>query len=198
MAKAKPIPDGYHSVTPYLTLNDATGAIEFYKKAFGAKEKMRLMGPGGKIGHAEIVIGDSPVMLADESPMMGTRSPKSMGGSPISIVVYVENVDGTVKQAVSSGAKLERPIEDKFYGDRMGSVIDPYGYMWHIATHIEDVTPEEIDKRMKAMFCEELQNAQGSLRLAAFLDCWNTFKVCGFSSKKFARSANISTVDGLR
>ncbi|MDB6022105.1 MAG: Glyoxalase/bleomycin resistance protein/dioxygenase [Pedosphaera sp.] len=149
--KIKPIPAGYHTVTPYLILKGAAQGLEFYKKAFGATEIMRMSGPDGKVGHAEIKIGNSPVMLADESPQMNTRSPQSLGGSPISILLYVEDVDALVKQAIAAGAKIDRPIEDKFYGDRMGSVTDPFGHTWHIATHKEDVAPEEMKKRMAAM-----------------------------------------------
>lgn len=144
--KVKPIPDGYHSVTPYLIVNGGAAAIEFYKKAFGAKEVMRMPGPDGKVGHAEIRIGDSVVMLADEHPEMGAKSPQTIGGTPVSILLYVEDVDAVVKQAVAAGAKIQRPIEDKFYGDRMGSVDDPFGHVWHIATHTKDVTPEEMKK----------------------------------------------------
>lgn len=147
----KPIPDGYHTVTPYLIVKGGAQALEFYKKAFGAKEIMRMPGPEGKIGHAEIKIGDSPVMLADESPQMNARSPQTLGGSPISILLYVPDVDAMVKQALAAGAKEDRPIEDKFYGDRMGSVVDPFGHTWHIATHKEDVSMEEMRKRAAAM-----------------------------------------------
>ena len=148
-AKVKPIPEGYHTVTPYLIVNDGARAIEFYRKAFGARELYR-MDDHGKIGHAEMQIGDSRIMLADEYPEMGARSPKSVGGSPVSIMLYVEHVDSFVKNAVAAGGKLMRPIEDKFYGDRSGSVEDPFGHTWHITTHIEDVSPEELKKRAKA------------------------------------------------
>ncbi len=144
--KVKPIPAGYHTATPYLIINDAASAIDFYTRAFGAKESMRFE-HGGKIGHAEIRIGDSAIMLADEFPEMGARSPQSFGGSPVSIHLYVEDVDALVAQAVEAGAKLQRPVEDKFYGDRSGSVEDPFGHMWHIATHKEDLTLEELHKR---------------------------------------------------
>lgn len=147
----KPIPDGYHSVTPYLIVDDAARALEFYKKAFGAVELMRMPAPGGKIGHAEIRIGDSPIMLADESEM-GARSARSIGGSPISLMVYVEDVDARVAQAVAAGATLVRPVANQFYGDRTGGVDDPFGYHWYIATHVEDVPPDELEKRAsKAM-----------------------------------------------
>jgi PhnB protein len=146
-AKVKAIPDGYHSVTPYLILHDAARAIEFYQQAFGAAELFRMPGPDGRIGHAEIRIGDSLIMLADENPEMGARSPKTMGGSPILILLYVEEVDAVVAQAVAAGAKLIRPIENKFYGDRTGGLEDPFGYQWYISTHVEDVSPEEIERR---------------------------------------------------
>jgi PhnB protein len=143
----KPIPDGYHSVTPYLILDNATAALEFYKKALGAVELMRFPAPGGKIGHAEIKIGDSPVMLADESPEMNARSARTIGGSPISLMVYVEDVDALVARAVAAGAKLVRPVANQFYGDRTGGIDDPFGFHWYIATHIEDVPPDELEKR---------------------------------------------------
>jgi PhnB protein len=152
-AKVKPIPDGYHTVTPYLTIKNAAAALKFYKKAFGAVEIMRFTDPSGKkIGHAEIRIGDSPIMLSDEFPEMGGRSPQSLGGSPVSIMLYVKDVDGLTAQAIAAGAKVLRPVEDKFYGDRIGSVEDPFGHVWHIGTHKEDVSPEEIRKRAAAAF----------------------------------------------
>jgi PhnB protein len=147
----KPIPDGYHSVTPYLILDDAARALEFYKKAFGAVELLRMPGPNGKIGHAEIRIGDSTIMLADEHPAMGARSARTIGGSPISLMVYVENVDAMVAQAVAAGGKLVRPVADQFYGDRTGTLADPFGHVWSLATHVEDVAPEEMDRRLKEM-----------------------------------------------
>ncbi len=150
MSKPKPIPEGYHTATPYLIIKDAAKAIEFYKKAFGAKEMMRMSQPDGRIGHAEIKIGDSPIMLADEFPEMGARSPQSLGGSPVSILLYVADVDAFAKQAVTAGAKVVRPIKDQFYGDRSGSFEDPFGHQWHIATHVEDVAPEEMHKRAAA------------------------------------------------
>ncbi len=147
---AKPIPEGYHSVTPYLIIKGATEAIDFYKKAFGATELFRMPAPGGKIGHAEIKIGDSPIMLADESPEMGYKSPQSLGGSPISIMIYVADVDTVFKQAVAAGGKEQRPVKDQFYGDRSGTLEDPFGHVWHVATHKEDVSPEEMERRMKS------------------------------------------------
>jgi PhnB protein len=150
--KVKPIPEGYHSVTPYLIVKGGVSAIEFYKKAFGARELFRIPGPDGKVGHAEIGIGDSVVMLADEHPEMGANSPQTIGGTPVSILLYVDDVDAVVRQAVAAGAKIQRPVEDKFYGDRMGTLDDPFGHVWHVATHIENVPPEEMKKRAAAQF----------------------------------------------
>ena len=146
----KPIPEGYHSVTPYLIIEGAGEAIEFYKKAFGAKELFRFPTPDGKVGHAEMKIGDSPIMLADAYPAMGYNSPKSLGGSPVSLMVYVEDVDTVFNQAVEAGATVKEAVTDKFYGDRSGSLIDPFGHVWHVATHKEDVSMEEMEKRAKA------------------------------------------------
>jgi PhnB protein len=157
--KVKPIPDGYHTVTPYLIVNGGAAAIEFYKKAFGAREVFRMSQPDGKIGHAEIQIGDSRVMLADEVPEMQHRSPKSLGGSPISILLYVENVDAVVDRAVRAGAKLSRPVADQFYGDRTGGLQDPFGHDWYVATHVEDVSEEEMKKRMAAQSGNSTQTA---------------------------------------
>jgi PhnB protein len=148
--EVKPIPDGYHSVTPYLIVNDGARAIEFYKQAFGATETFRMEGPDGRIGHAEIKIGDSHVMLADEQPQIGARSPQTIGGSPVSLTLYVEDVDATVGRAVEAGAKLIRPVADQFYGDRTGGVTDPFGHVWFVATHVEDVPYEELKKRAAA------------------------------------------------
>lgn len=146
-AEVRPVPEGYHTVTPYLIVHDAAGAIDFYKKAFGATELFRMSGPGGKIGHAEVKIGDSPVMLADEHLEMGARSPGSIGGSPIRMLVYVEDVDTFFARAVAAGAKVVRPITNMFYGDRTGGLEDPYGYQWYISTRIEDVSMEELQRR---------------------------------------------------
>jgi PhnB protein len=150
MAKVEPIPDGYHTIIPYLSIKGAADAIEFYKKAFGATESMRLAQPDGRIGHAELQLGDSRVMLADEFPEMDFRSPLSMGGSPVHIHMYVDSVDTVVNRAVAAGAKVIRPVQDQFYGDRTGTVADPYGHVWHVATHTEDVSREEISKRAAA------------------------------------------------
>ena len=149
MANVKPIPDGYHSVTPYLIIKGASDAIEFYKKAFGATELFR-MEHEGKVGHAEIKIGDSPIMLADESPEMGYVGPTTLGGTPVSLMIYVDDVDTVFNQAISSGGVELKPLQDQFYGDRSGTLKDPFGHTWHVATHKEDVAPEEMDKRMKA------------------------------------------------
>jgi PhnB protein len=145
------IPEGYHSVTPYLVVDGAAAALEFYSKAFGATELMRMPGPGGKIGHAEIMIGDSHIMLADEHAEQGHRGPKSIGGTPVGIMLYVPDVDSMFKTAISLGATETRAVENQFYGDRMGSLTDPWGHNWMIATHFEDVTPEEMERRMKEM-----------------------------------------------
>lgn len=147
----KPVPEGYHTTTPYLIIGGAAEAIEFYKKAFGATELLRFPAPGGKIGHAEIKIGDSPIMLADEFPEMGYKGPKALGGSPVSLMIYVEDVDTVFNQAVAAGAAVKEALSDKFYGDRMGTVTDPYGHVWHVSTHKEDVSIEEMERRMKAM-----------------------------------------------
>ena len=146
----RPIPDGYHTATPYLVIDGAAGAIEFYKKAFGAQELMRMPGPGGKVMHAEIQIGDSRIMLADEFPEMNIRGPKALGGSPIWLMLYVEDVDAMFQQAVANGGVVKRPLADQFYGDRSGSLEDPFGHTWTIATHKEDLTPEEIEQRVAA------------------------------------------------
>lgn len=147
----KYIPEGYHSVTPYLYMSDAARAIEFYKEVFGATELFRFDAPGGKIGHAEIKIGDSLVMLGDECEDADARSPQTIGGTPVGLMLYVEDVDAVVERAVAAGAKLIEPLEDKFYGDRMGKVEDPSGHVWAIATHKEDVSPEEMEKRVAAL-----------------------------------------------
>jgi PhnB protein len=145
-----PIPEGYQSVTPYLILNAAGEAIAFYKKALGAAEVMRMDDPSGRIHHAEISIGGSRIMLADEHREIQALSPKSIGGSPVSIHVYVEDVDAAVERAVAAGAKLVRPVTDQFYGDRVGGIEDPFGYRWFIATHKEDLTMDEIRRRAAA------------------------------------------------
>jgi PhnB protein len=149
-SSVRPIPEGYHSVTPYLAVDGAARAIEFYKQAFGATEVMRMAAPGGKIGHAEIRIGDSRIMLADEYPDMGFRSPKAYGGSPVGLHLYVEDVDAVARQAVAAGAREVRPVKDQFYGDRTGSFEDPFGHVWHIATRKEELSPDELKRRAVA------------------------------------------------
>jgi PhnB protein len=146
----KPIPKGYHTATPYLIIGGAAEAIEFYKKAFGATELFRFPSPDGKIGHAEIKIGDSPIMLADEYPEMGYKGPQTLGGSSVSIMIYVEDVDTVFNRAVAAGASVKEGVSDKFYGDRMGTLTDPFGHRWHVATHKEDVSVEEMERRAKA------------------------------------------------
>jgi PhnB protein len=150
--KVKPIPDGYRGATPYLCCRDAARAIEFYRQAFGASELMRMAQPDGRIGHAEIRIGEALVMLADEFPEMGVRSPQTIGGSPVSIHVYVEDVDAIATRAVAAGAKLVRPVEDQFFGDRNCTLEDPFGHVWMISTHKEDVSPEEMKKRAAKLY----------------------------------------------
>jgi PhnB protein len=145
----KSIPDGYHAITPYLIIKGAANAIDYYKRAFGAVELMRVPGPDGKIGHAEIRIGDSTVMLADEHAELNQRSPQSLGGTPVSLLVYVERVDEVFKRAVTSGAKELRPVKDQFYGDRSGTLQDPFGHTWTVATHVEDIPPEEMRRRLE-------------------------------------------------
>ena len=146
----KPIPEGYHTVTPYLSLDDAAGAIEYYKQAFGAKERVRMDTPDGRIGHAEIEIGDSLVMLADTFPESSTKPPSELGGTTTSIFMYVEDVDAVVKRAVDAGATVTMEVADQFWGDRFGSINDPFGHSWSLATHVEDVPPEEMAERAKA------------------------------------------------
>lgn len=147
----KPIPEGYHSVTPYLIVQGAAAALAFYTKAFGATEIMRLEGPGGTVAHAEMQIGDSRVMLADECPEMDALAPQSPGSSGVGICLYVDQVDDVVASAIDAGASVKRPLQDQFYGDRSATLQDPFGHAWTVATHIEDVPPEEINRRMAAM-----------------------------------------------
>ncbi|MEK6273647.1 MAG: VOC family protein [Actinomycetota bacterium] len=143
----KPIPDGYPRVTPYLIVDGASAAIDFYTSVLGATERMRMSAPEDKVGHAELEIGESVIMLADESPEMDARGPRTVGGTPVSIHVYVEDADATFERAVEAGAKTLQPVEDKFYGDRSGSFEDPFGHRWHVATHVEDVPPGEMEER---------------------------------------------------
>ena len=149
--KVLPIPKGYHSVTAYLSVQNAAQAIDFYKRAFGAKELLRMPGPDGKIGHAEVMIGDSQVMLADEFPDMGFLGPQSRGGTTVQLHLYVKDVDATVEKALAAGGKLKRPVEDQFYGDRAGTLEDPFGHVWYVATHKEELSPAEIRRRAAAL-----------------------------------------------
>jgi PhnB protein len=142
-----PIPEGYPRVTPYLIVDGASDAIDFYTSVLGATERMRMGAPGGRIGHAELEIGGSVVMLADENPEMNARGPRAFGGSPVSLMVYVEDVDGVFGRALEAGAKELRPVENQFYGDRLGAFEDPFGHEWNVASHVEDVPPEEMEKR---------------------------------------------------
>ena len=150
----QPIPEGYHTITPYLAVEDAAKAIEYYKRAFGAKERVRMDAPGGKIGHAELEIGDSLVMLSDPFPQSSTKPPKDLGGTTGSVFMYVEDVDSVIQDAIDAGATVTMPVEDMFWGDRFGTVTDPFGHQWSIATHIEDVPPEEMEERAKAAMAE--------------------------------------------
>lgn len=148
-------PEGYHSVTAYLTVRDCAKAIAFYQAAFGAELLLQLDMPSGAIGHAEIKVGDSPIMLADEDPDFGNQSPDSLGGSPVSMMIYVDDVDAEFAKALAAGASEVRAVEDQFYGDRSGTLKDPFGHTWTLATHIEDLSQEEIEQRMQAMMAEE-------------------------------------------
>ena len=152
----KPIPEGYHTATPYVIVKGAADAIEFYKKALGAVELFRMTGPNGRIGHAEIKIGDSPIMLADEFPEMGARSAKSLGGSPMFLMLYVENVDALFAQAIAAGGKEYRAVQNQFYGDRSGTFEDPFGLLWTISTHVEDVPPNEMKRRSEEAMKEKV------------------------------------------
>jgi PhnB protein len=153
--KVKAIPEGRDCAIPYLCVKGAAEAIEFYKKAFGARELMRMGQPDGLIGHAELKIGNAVIMLADEFPNMGVLSPQTLGGTPVTIHLYVEDVDEVAKEAVAAGARVLRPIEDQFYGDRGGKLEDPFGHAWWIATHKEDLSPEEMKKRAAALFSQK-------------------------------------------
>ena len=161
MAGVKPIPDGYTSVIPYLIVDGAAKAIDFYKHAFGAIERFRIGSPGGRVGHAELTIGGSLIMLADEHPEMGAVAPPTVGGTPVGLHLYVEDVDAVAAKALAAGATLKRPVENQFYGDRLGSIVDPFGHLWHISTHVEDVSPEEIGRRAAAMAKGQGAKGQG-------------------------------------
>lgn len=151
----KAIPEGYQSVTPYLIVKGASDAIEFYKRAFGATELMRMPSPDGRIGHAELGIGDSKVMLADEYPEMGYRSPQSLGGAGVSLMLYLDKVDEVFARALAAGAKELQPVKDQFYGDRSGTLQDPFGHVWTIGTHVEDVPPDEMRRRAEEYMQQE-------------------------------------------
>jgi PhnB protein len=154
----KPIPDGYHTVSPYLAVGDAASAIDYYTRAFGAKEVVRMDAPGGTIGHAELMIGDSRIMLSDPFPQSSTRPPKDLGGTSVSVFLYVEDADALVKQAADAGATITMDVEDQFWGDRFGVITDPFGHVWSIATHVEDVPPEEMAERAKAAMAAMASN----------------------------------------
>jgi PhnB protein len=158
-AKIKPIPDGFHSLTPYLIVRGCGEAIEFYQRAFGAKERYRFPGPDGKIAHAELKIGDSIFMMADEAPHFGSQSPQTLKGSAVGFVIYVKDADKAFQRAVDAGATVKQPLEDKFYGERAGTVEDPFGHNWTLMTHIENVSMKEMQKRM-AEFCANMEGAQ--------------------------------------
>jgi PhnB protein len=149
------VPEGFHTVTPYFICKGAAKALDWYKQALGAEERYRMAGPGGAVMHAEIKLGDCIMMLADEFPEMGAKSPQSLGGSPVGFCIYVQDCDSAFKRAVDAGAKVERPIQDQFYGDRSGTVIDPFGHKWTISTHTEDLTPAEIEQRQKEWMAKQ-------------------------------------------
>jgi PhnB protein len=151
MPKVKPIPDDYPQLTPYICVDGADEAIDFYKKVFGARERMRMPGPDGKIGHAEVQIGGSVLMLSDEAPEFGAQAPKRFGGTPVTLSVYVEDVDAVFKKALAAGSKQLRAVENQFYGDRSGQFEDPFGHKWSVATHVEDVAPDEMARRAAAL-----------------------------------------------
>lgn len=151
MTKAKAIPEGLKGATPYLCCEDAAAALEFYAKAFGAVEIMRFAEPSGRVGHAECKIGDAVIMLSDEYPEMDIRGPRALGGTPVMIHLYVDDVDAFARRAVAAGATLTRPVADQFYGDRSAQLEDPFGHRWSIATHVEDVSPEELQRRFQSM-----------------------------------------------
>jgi len=149
--RVKSIPEGYHSLTPYLIIKGAAAAIDFYKKNFDAQEIMRIPQPDGRIGHAELMMGDSPIMLADEFPEMNRLGPKTLGNTPVGLMLYVDDADAIFNRAVAAGAKVEKPMADQFYGDRNGTLLDPFGHQWTIATHKEDVSPEEMERRVASL-----------------------------------------------
>ena len=152
--KAKTVPEGYHTVTPYMTLRDAVSAIDFYRRAFGAELVMKLDMPDGKIAHAEMRIGDSVIMMSEENPEWGNKSPLTLGGSPMFLMIYLPDVDAAFAKALAAGATVVRPVEDQFYGDRAGTLKDPYGHQWTLGTHMEDLSQEEVQRRMEAEFAQ--------------------------------------------
>lgn len=151
MDTVQPIPDGYPRVIPYLSVDGAAAAIDFYRKVFGATERMRMSSPDGKVGHAELEFGESLVMLADTFPQMGGHTPKDLGGTPVTVMLYVEDVDAVFERALAAGGIAERPVENQFYGDRAGQFVDPFGHKWFVATHVEDVPADEMDRRAAAV-----------------------------------------------
>ncbi len=155
MADINPIPDDYRTITPYLCVDDGAAAIDFYTRVFGAKERMRMPAPDGRIGHAELTVGDSVLMLSDEYPEMEIRGPKTVGGTPVTLSIYVEDVDDVVARAVKAGAKVRRETQDQFYGDRSGQIEDPFGHVWSLQTHVEDVAPDEMQRRAAAAMQED-------------------------------------------
>jgi PhnB protein len=150
--KVKPIPDGFHAVTPYLAVRNAAQAIEFYQRAFGAKERVRMPMPDGRVGHAELMIGNSVIMLGDEFPQMGNPSPQTLNGTPVGFALYVKDVDEAFDRAIQAGATVKEAVDNKFWGDRAGTIMDPFGHKWTLLTHFEDVSPKEMKKRMEKMF----------------------------------------------
>src|SRR5437016_4831980 len=160
--QVKPVPEGYHTVTPYLTVNDGARAIDFYKRAFGAQETVRMDGLPGKIGHAELKIGDSMIMLSDEMPGGGCRAPQSLGGTTVNLFLYVTDVDSAFDQAVKAGAKADMPPSNMFWGDRFGRLTDPFGHSWSLATHVEDVAPAEMQKRTKEAMAKMAQQTKSA------------------------------------
>jgi len=163
-SQARPVPEGYHTVTPYIVVNDAARAIDFYKKAFDATELNRMQGPQGKIGHAELRIGDSVIMLSDELPGSDCRAPQSLGGTTANIFLYVKDVDHSYQKAVSAGAKSTTPVADMFWGDRYGRLTDPFGHSWSLATHKEDVAPDEMKRRMDAQMAKMAAGQQPKVK----------------------------------
>lgn len=157
----KPVPEGYPNLTPYLIVSDGGAAIAFYQNVFGARLRLRLDGPGGKVGHAELEIGNSLVMLADEHREIGALAPPTVGGTPVGLHLYLDDVDAVAAKAIAAGATLRRPVENQFYGDRLGSIVDPFGHLWHISTHVEDVSLEEIGRRAAAMAKGQGAKGQG-------------------------------------